>query len=670
MGTIFKKNLLFFIILIFLLTTFLFRISSPLYAAMQYTDYTYQTRPNLAEGIVIEWEWDTDTANRDFSIDNISKAEYINDESIVQVIYLNNQTALWGLGHTAMILVKSDGSGIYYSKGAKNESIVENLKIYWGYEVDGKIDKQYLTSDDMANFLPGGSGKVPNSGYQYTRYISISVTEDMGNQMRKMAEMKYNSKPWIYNLFHDNCNQFVQQVMEAAKINFIFVDMIPSLAYKVGALIWPNSSGPYDLNIIDKIGSAVADLSINVGSGFGNLLNQTQFADSSELLSQLSISTSQIATEVIAAIPPPSKPSLVSPYNWYQSLGSAPTLIWKGDENSVSYYVIVNSSNTGDIKSGWIGSTSWKPNLPNENYIYSWKVKAKNSQGVESEWSEKRNFSVASTTLKFEGNISFSPPSPSSADRIKIFASTTGWGGVGVTLRVSVNTAPDGSSSGEWKILKELGVPKFNEEDAPVWDTKGWQNGKYRIRVEAKGSNDPNWRNPAVVETTYTLVNKSSVTESHEESITDIDPGSLLLNESFSSGNLGYWNTVGDVTVYNDGGNNVAKCVSRSTGGAGNEYTDMYYHFYPETNNLSFSCRIKPVSFNNGNIQVYIALFSSGNLIEDERLAPIYYPGDLPTGSWRTFSVDLSGYPSFDMIIVGAIVNGDNVVYFDDFRIY
>jgi len=216
-----------------------------------------------------------------------------------------------------------------------------------------------------------------------------------------------------------------------------------------------------------------------------------------------------VTTENVVTIPKPSKPSLTSPYNWYQSLGGAPILIWKGDENSISYYVIVNSSNTGDIKSGWI--------------IYSWKVKAKNSQGVESEWSESRNFSVASTTLKFDGDISFSPPSPSSADMIKIFASTIGWGGVGVTLRVSVNAAPDGSSNGEWRILKELGVPKFNEVDAPEWHTNGWSNGTYRIRVEAKGPNDPNWQNPAITETTYTLIGK----ENSEAETNSIDTSNI-----------------------------------------------------------------------------------------------------------------------------------------------
>ena len=286
-----------------------------------------------------------------------------------------------------------------------------------------------------------------------------------------------------------------------------------------------------------------------IGDWFNNLWNNivdiftveaAETPDKSATIASSQESQSEIqgsvTTETVVTIPPPSKPSLTSPYNWYQSLGEAPTLRWSGDENSISYYLIVNSSNTGDIKSGWITSTSWKPNLPNENYIYSWKVKAKNSQGVESEWSEKRNFSVASTTLIFEGDISFSPSSPSSADQIKIFASTTGWGGVGVTLRVSVNTAPDGSSSGEWRILKELSVPKFNEEDAPVWDTKGCSNGTYRIRVEAKGPDDPNWQKAAVIEKTYELINKLTTTsETTTETTETTNPPTAPPVEDLSS---------------------------------------------------------------------------------------------------------------------------------------
>ena len=369
------------------------------------------------------------------------------------------------------------------------------------------------------------------------------------------------------------------------------------------------------------------------------------------------------------AIPPPSKPSLISPYNWYQSLGTPPMLMWSGDNNSTYYYVVVNSSNTGNVESGWINSTSWKPNLPNQNYIYTWKVKAKNSQGVEGPWSDESHFSIASTTLKFEGGISFSPPSPSSADMIKIFASTTGWGGVGITLRVSINTAPDGSSNGEWKILKELGVPKFNEVDAPEWHTNGWTNGIYRIRAEAKGPNDPFWLNSAIIESTYTLTGKADVQEVKATEETDLN--NLVVNGDFSLGNFNYWDpVVGDVSIYKNGGNLVAKCVSKTEGGTGNEYTDIYYHVCEvPTNDLNFSCRIKPISFQSGHIQIYVCLFSNDNGMVGD-FSPIYYPGQLPVGSWTKISENLSSYPDFDMIIIGVTINGDNIVYLDDFKIY
>ncbi|MCX6383121.1 MAG: hypothetical protein NTV16_01330 [Actinobacteria bacterium] len=40
-----------------------------------------------------------------------------------------------------------------------------------------------------------------------------------------------------------------------------------------------------------------------------------------------------------------------------------------------------------------------------------------------------------------------------------------------------------------------------------------WANGTYRIRVEAKGPDDPNWQNPAVIEKIYKLINKTTNTD-------------------------------------------------------------------------------------------------------------------------------------------------------------
>ena len=102
-------------------------------------------------------------------------------------------------------------------------------------------------------------------------------------------------------------------------------------------------------------------------------------------------------------------------------------------------------------------------------------------------------------------SLTFIPTPPAKTDSVKIFACTQGQGGVGTTIRVWVNSAPDGSGDGKWIEIKELGVPCFTWEDAPVWNTKGWKPGTYLVRAEAKTADDPSWKNPVAIESTYTL---------------------------------------------------------------------------------------------------------------------------------------------------------------------
>lgn len=102
--------------------------------------------------------------------------------------------------------------------------------------------------------------------------------------------------------------------------------------------------------------------------------------------------------------------------------------------------------------------------------------------------------------------ITFDPTPPASAAEVKVFACTQGYGGVGITLKLSINTAPDGSDTGEWRGLKELGVPCFNAVDAPIWFTKGWPPGTYQVKAEAKSFDDPYWEHSVVMTVTYTLL--------------------------------------------------------------------------------------------------------------------------------------------------------------------
>jgi len=87
---------------------------------------------------------------------------------------------------------------------------------------------------------------------------------------------------------------------------------------------------------------------------------------------------------------------------------------------------------------------------------------------------------------------------------VRIRACTEGQGSVGITMLVSVNSATDGSSNGTWQILTELGVPCFNEHDAPTWNTLEYASGSHRIRVEAHGWHET-WNGAAVREMTYNV---------------------------------------------------------------------------------------------------------------------------------------------------------------------
>lgn len=506
-----KKNFIFFTITIFLLTAFLFSLPFPLYA-IECTDYAYQKRPDLAEERPLgnAKEWADSARAKHFPVDD--------HPQVGDIVVFQPAPGISENGHVAYVEKVINDNSFYVSEANfQGGGTPDKPRFVEKHQSDQFIHrKPDLVVSDIKFYRPGTNEEfIPRAGQTVSFY---AVLENNGG---------YKTGPYAVRWFLDG-----KEVGSGSNPDLAVNTCATNNVY----FNWQATEGTHtvtfeadcycavyeskeDNNICQKefnvnkrnFFELISDWAKNLWDNITNVftVHAAELSTTKNVITTTNQAPSQVTTETAAPLPAPSKPSLTSPYNWYQSIGESPTLKWQGDSNSAYYYVLVNSSSTGNIESGWINSTSWKPKLPNENYVYSWKVKAKNSQGVEGPWSDEYHFSTASTNLKFEGDISFSPPSPSSADNIKIFASTTGWGGVGVTLRVSVNTAPDGSSSGEWKILKELGVPKFNENDAPVWDTKGWSNGTYKIRVEAKGPNDPNWQNPAVIETNYTLVNKA-----------------------------------------------------------------------------------------------------------------------------------------------------------------
>lgn len=170
-----------------------------------------------------------------------------------------------------------------------------------------------------------------------------------------------------------------------------------------------------------------------------------------------------------------------------------------GDTITGYYFDIYDSPQLWN--SGWTGNNCVSTGALGP-YTYQWRVKVRDNHGAESDWSDSRHFTLVNPSLTITDF--YFEPQDADSEQVKIRACTTGQGGVGITMRVSVNDAADGSDSGNWHIIKELGVPCFNATDAPVWQTLAYGDGPHLVRVEAHGSST-GWDGAAVAEQVYTL---------------------------------------------------------------------------------------------------------------------------------------------------------------------
>jgi len=202
----------------------------------------------------------------------------------------------------------------------------------------------------------------------------------------------------------------------------------------------------------------------------------------------------------------PHRPTPTSPYDWYvYTSGNTAQLCAQangdpdGDTITGYYFDIYDSAQTWN--SGWV-SGNCVTTAALGPYTYQWRVKVRDSRGAESDWSDPRHFTLVNPSLSIT-ELYFEPQDADS-QVVRIRACTAGQAGIGITMRVSVNDATDGSANGTWHIIKELGVPCFNAEDAPIWRTLEYGTGTHRVRVEAHGLHT-SWDGAAVRETTYTL---------------------------------------------------------------------------------------------------------------------------------------------------------------------
>lgn len=90
----------------------------------------------------------------------------------------------------------------------------------------------------------------------------------------------------------------------------------------------------------------------------------------------------------------PGIPTLASPANGAVfNRNTSITLSWNTSSNASSYYAEMWGGPNASYNSGWTSGTSWAVSQP-WGGAYQWRVKARNSAGIESGWSETRSFTV------------------------------------------------------------------------------------------------------------------------------------------------------------------------------------------------------------------------------------------------------------------------------------
>lgn len=229
----------------------------------------------------------------------------------------------------------------------------------------------------------------------------------------------------------------------------------------------------------------------------------------------------------------PNRPTPTSPHDWYVNYsGNTATLCAQdagdpdGDPITGYYFDIYDSAqlwNSGWVSGNCVTTASLGP------YGYKWHVKVRDSHGAESDWSDSWHFTLVNPSLTIT-ELYFEPQDAKS-ERVKIRACTEGQAGIGITMRVSVNDASDGSESGQWHVIYELGVPCFNETDAPIWNTLGYGDGTHKVRVEAHGM-QTGWDGAAARDATYTLPHRRPGSPGALRPVNAADPGQTVWVDS------------------------------------------------------------------------------------------------------------------------------------------
>lgn len=282
----------------------------------------------------------------------------------------------------------------------------------------------------------------------------------------------------------------------------------------------------------------------------------------------------------------PDVPTLVSPADgWtdFQGCSTLPQLSVQSQGAGIQFNFQVDPS--APQNSGWVNGPSWTPaSLGQTEHI--WRVKARNaSTGLESDWSSQRRFTCSSTNYSIPYML-FSPASPTSVDRVKIWTCADVPSEVGRGIEVYANTATDGSNSGEWRRVWPVlnGDCTADWQNHPEWwpeeDLRFLSNGTHLIQARAWAGPRDNPIKSMVRESLYTLIDRrpaqvrqiSPETQQWFNSRTITfrwEPEEILRSEQFV------------VQVSTNPNPSISPIVSQTLGGSAREFTYTFNQDYP-----------------------------------------------------------------------------------------